>query len=148
LARVLLSTEFLVEGLHRGLSGPLDFRLRDVAVSAVSIALILAQLEADHKLTPAGRRRWRSNVLNFRQGLRAAGGQVTDVSERTLERWGEMWNLDLHHVYNHSEGPVEMSSEERMVVATAVSNGLIYLTPKRDWNAEIEARLNVSLQIA
>jgi hypothetical protein len=149
LARFLVSTELLVDFLHRGASQALaTIPVRDLAVSALSFALVLAEVEADRTLTPASRQQWRSNVLGFRQALRAQGGQITDVSERTLEKWGEIWNLQLFHVYSQAEGPVEMSSEERMVVATALTNGLIYLTPDRDWNAEIEDKLQVAFQVA
>jgi hypothetical protein len=139
LARFLLSTELLLDLIHRGGSDELGaISSRDLAASALSFELILAEIDRDLSLTPVTRRQWRANTVSFRQRFRARGGRIIAISESTLEKWGHIWNLELYHTYSHAEGPVEMSSEERLVVATALAEGLIYVSLQRDWNAEIE----------
>ena len=148
MARYLVSTELLVDFIYGGAPDTLaGMHPRDLAVSALSFEFILAEIEGNSALTPVARRQWRSNVVQFRQRLRATGGEIINISERTLEKWGQVWNLNLSHTYSYAEGAVEMSSEERLVVATASAEGLIYLTPQRDWNAEIENKLQLVVQV-
>jgi hypothetical protein len=144
--RYLAATEFLIDHLSGGGNPPPPVALSELAVSAVSLEWILVDVETSDELSPGERSKWRTNVTNFRKLLVQSGGSVTAVSEQTLEEWRKAMLLDLTH--DHGEGPEEMSSEERLVVATASELGLIYLTPRRDWNEALRDEYGLAIQEA
>lgn len=142
--RYLAATDYLLNHLVTGGAGVSPVQLTDLAVSAVSFERILADVELDSELSAADRNKWRTNLANFRKLLVQSGGQVPALSGDTLERWGKILLLDLQHDYG--DGPEEMSAEERLVVATAADLGLIYLTPRRQWNDMLRDEYGVAVE--
>lgn len=142
--RYLSATDFLLEHLAGGGAALSRHLLSDLAVSAVTLEWILADVELDETLSSIDRNRWRTNLANFRKALTQAGGSVPSVSEKALESWGKARLLDLRHDYG--DGPEEMPSEERLVIATAAELGLIYLTPPRDWNETLRNNFGLAIE--
>ena len=140
MAKYLLSTDLLIQHLGEGAASTAlaSRKMRDLAVCALSFEWIIA--EAEKKLEPQDRVKWRTNVTRFRETLLRNGGEVLAISEQALEQWGRLTILTLVH-----KG-VQMSTEERLVAATAAASGYIYLTQARDWNKAIEAGLEVAIE--
>lgn len=146
MARWILSTDLVIEFLRRGegLIGPI--KLPDLAVSALTFNYILAEVEYS-ALQPAERSRFRTSVLRFRDMLRASGGEIPTLNGEALEQWGRVHLLKLQHRNLEIGETFEMPTEERLVVATAVASGYVYITQKRDWNPVLEKALNLQLKI-
>ncbi len=147
MAKWLLSTEVVVAVLGEGNTTRIlgSRPLREVAVSAVSFEWISADLELA-AIRPSQRQQLRTNVTRFRELVRASGGQIPAISTRALERWGRLLVLSLEH--SRSAGSKElMPVEERLVVATAASEGLVYTTFRRGWNTTLETDLGISLEL-
>ena len=142
--RFMVATELLMEHLL-GRSASIVYPLPDLAVSAVTLEWIQADVELDQDLQPSERSKWRTNLTNFRKTLVQSGGEVPALSENALERWGKAMLLDLTHDYGL--GPQEMPSEERLVVASASELGLIYLTSPRDWNYALENEFGLAVEV-
>ena len=133
--KFLLGTEALKQLLK---SGDVTLAAADVAVSEISFQWLLADIERSARLKPDDRIQWRSNVVNFRQLLVAQGGRVLGLSRAAIEIWGRLAVMDLAHTppataRGKPAKPKPLASEERLVIATAIELGLIYLTPLRDW---------------
>ncbi len=146
MARWLLSADVLISHLKSGARGTAlaDRRLKDLAVSALTFEQVLADLERA-SLSPEARVKWRTNITSFREQLLAQGGAVPAISKETIEKWGRLQVLDLKH--QDPEGSMEMSTEERFVVATAAALGLIYVTQPRDWNGKLQDELQIAIEI-
>ena len=142
--RYLAATDYLLDHLVTGGAGMSPVQLADLAVSAVSLERILADVELDGELSASERSKWRTNLANFRKLLVQSGGQVPAVSGEALEQWGKVLLLNLQHDYGY--GPEEMSAEERLVVATAADLGLIYLTPHRQWNDTLREDYGLAIE--
>lgn len=147
MAKYLLSTDLLLQYLQEaGASTSLSSRkLKDLAVSALSLEWIVADSER-MQITPNDRRKWRTNVTRFREILLRSGGEVLALSEQAIEQWGKVELLTLTHRETQDSEPHSMSTEERLVVATAAAGGYIYLTHMRDWNATIEVELGITVE--
>ena len=144
--RYLAATELLSAHLS-GIDRPTaSVPLAELAISAVSLEWILADAELDEEISAPERNNWRTNVTNFRKLLIQSGGMVTAVSEDCLEQWGKAILLKLEHQFDGE--PEAMSSEERLVVATAKELGLIYLTPARDWNETLRSDFGLAIEEA
>ena len=142
--RFMVATELLLEELVGGGASLSSFPLADLAVGAVTLEWILADVEMDTQLHPSERSKWRTNLTNFRKALIQAGGTVTAVSEEALERWGKAMLLDLRH--GSGTASYGMPVEERLIIATAAELGLIYLTSRRDWNDTLQEAFGLSIQ--
>jgi hypothetical protein len=100
---------------------------------------------AEQKRDPGLRAKWRGNVIRFREQLSASGGDIPGLSLQAIERWGRAQLLELRHRAG-GNAIHDMPTEERLVVATAVASGYIYLTHRRDWNPALTAELGLSVE--
>lgn len=146
MARFLLSTEILVitaKGADSalrddGLLGRMP--LADVAVSALSLEWIAAEAEVAPSYSALLRKKLRQNLQWLRIRIEAEGGSVLYISSEVLRHWGDVFLLDLK---DDSGG--EIPTEERLVVATALAEGLTYFCYEHDWCKVLAEKLGVSL---
>jgi hypothetical protein len=117
--------------------------LRELAVSGISFEWML--IDAERIGDPVVRAKWRANIVRFREQISLSGGDIPGISLQAIERWGRVQLLPLSHRMTDGTS-YDMPTEERLVVATAVASGYIYLTEPRDWNSILVAELAVSLE--
>jgi hypothetical protein len=149
--RYLLGTDALIDQLQAGEKSPAaTIELSDLAVSAISFEWLLADIEKNRGFNAEQRVAWRANVQNFRSQLVEQGGQVLPLSLEALEIWGRLMLLDLHdeRTVAGKKRRIALSAEERLVIATAIERGMIYLTPQRAWNRILQDRRGLAFQVA
>ena len=146
MASHLLGTRLLFDHLKTGGTNSrlLQRKLRDIAVSAVSLEWILADAEKA-QLSPHARLKWRTNVVRFRERLTSEGGGVLPLSLRALEHWGRLQLLELKSTRSGVE--TELATEERLVIATAAANGLIYLCDPETWLEQLQHEIGLASEV-
>ena len=147
MARWLLSTDVVVEFLGRGNDLLESVPLNEVAVSALSFAYILAEIEIDKDLQPIERSRLRANVTRFRDLLRTSGGDIPIIGPEAIDAWGRVHLLELFHANAETGEKEEMATEDRLVVGIALALGYVYVAFERDWNAVLERELQLPIKI-
>lgn len=111
---------------------------REISVSAISVGLIIEVINGLPPGDPA--RTGLSAALNQLLGTTHAAGTLLPFDHRAARRWAELLPLALARI--GTARATVLSSEERMVVATAIEFNLILVDREQPYQATL-APLNL-----
>ncbi|HFD87593.1 MAG TPA: hypothetical protein ENJ35_07950 [Gammaproteobacteria bacterium] len=103
----------------------------DIMISVVTLGIIR---DAIDRRPPVERNRFEPY---FRDGKNAFNGRTIPVDEKVIEQWARIRSLRLTRTTS-SGPPDQFGEDEKLIIATAMDRGLVYLGHKPEPLLELE----------